>query len=205
MRKDLDQHTYDKMATFETLRDLVNSLPSTNSPWGPPTTTETTLDGVPYAPFSKGDKLGRMADWTSEGKDNARGGRQQYQQRYRDQIYGAGGLQTVFNIEGQNEEGSFSLVDRSQTSTRGRGFGGRGSAVFRGRGQRGGQAGRGGRGAFQRSDGGRGGRGGAQGYDSRGGRGGGRGGRRFGWKDWDKPQRNREASVQPKDSWRVLE
>jgi hypothetical protein len=91
VRKDLDQHTYDKMATFETLRDLVNSLPSTNSPWGPPTTTETTLDGVPYAPFSKGDKLGRMADWTSEGKDNARGGRQQYQQRYRDQIYGAGG------------------------------------------------------------------------------------------------------------------
>ncbi|GAB7328062.1 hypothetical protein MBLNU13_g00104t1 [Cladosporium sp. NU13] len=194
------------MASFQSLRDLVNNLPSTSEAWGPPTTTETTLDGVPYAPFSKGDKLGRMADWTAEGKDSARGGRQQYQQRYRDQIYGAGGLQTVFNIEGQNEEGSFSLVDRSQTSTRGRGFGGRGSAVFRGRGgARGGAAGRGGRGAFQRSDGGRGGRGGAQGYDSRGGRGGARGGRRFGWKDWDKPQRNREASVQPKDSWRVLE
>ena len=195
--------TIDNMAAFESLRDLVNSLPSTDSAWGPPTTSETTLDGVPYAPFSKGDKLGRMADWTSEGKDSARGGRQQYQQRYRDQIYGAGGLQTVFNIEGQNEEGSFSLVDRSQTSTRGRGFGGRGSAVFRGRGQRGGQVGRGGRGGtFQRVGGAR---GGQQGYDSRGGRGGGRGGRRFGWKDWDKPQRNREASVQPKDSWRVLE
>jgi translation initiation factor 3 subunit D len=93
------------MASFQSLRDLVNNLPSTNEAWGPPTTTETTLDGVPYAPFSKGDKLGRMADWTSEGKDSARGGRQQYQQRYRDQIYGAGGLQTVFNIEGQNEEG----------------------------------------------------------------------------------------------------
>jgi len=35
------------------------------------------LDGVPYAPYSKSDKLGRMADWT-EGKDRDRGGRQQY-------------------------------------------------------------------------------------------------------------------------------
>lgn len=184
------------------LLDLVNSLPSEET-WGPPTTTETTLNGVPYAPFSKGDKLGRMADWTSEGKERERGGRQQYQNRYRDNIYGAGGaggLQTVFNIEGQNEENTFSLVDRSAASTRSRGFGGRGSAVFRGRGQRGTQTQRGGRGTFQRV----GGRGVQQGYDSRGGRGG-RGGRRFGWKDYDKPQRNREASVQPKDSWDMLE
>lgn len=183
------------------LLDLIESLPSDS--WGPPTTSETTLNGVPYAPFSKGDKLGRVADWTSEGKDRERGGRQQYQQRYRDQIYGAGpgGLQTVFNLEQQNEESTFSLVDRSQASSRGRGFGGRGSAIFRGRGgQRGAQTQRGGRGTFQRV----GGRGGQQGYDPRGGRGG-RGGRRFGWKDYDKPQRNREASVQPKDTWRMLE
>ena len=184
------------------LRDLIDALPSEQ--WGPPTTTETTLNGVPYAPFSKGDKLGRMADWTSEGKDReGRGGRQQYQQRYRDQIYGSGpgGLQTVFNIEGQNEEDTFSLVDRSQTSTRGRGFGGRGNAIFgRGRGgQRGAANQRGGRGTFQRSD-----QRGRGGYNDRGGRGG-RGGRRFGWKDYDKPQRNREASVQPKDTWRMLE
>lgn len=186
------------------LNEVIETLPSSDT-WGPPTTTETTLNGVPYAPFSKGDKLGRMADWTAEGKDReGRGGRQQYQQRYRDQIYGAGpgGLQTVFNLEQQNEESTFSLVDRSQTSTRGRGFGGRGGrATFRGAGQRGGlQNQRGGRGTFQRV----GQRGGQQGYDSRGGRGG-RGGRRGGWKDWDKPQRNREASVQPKDTWRMLE
>ena len=184
------------------LLDIIDALPSGDS-WGPPTTTETTLNGVPYAPFSKGDKLGRMADWTAEGKERERGGRQQYQQRYRDQIYGGGGpggLQTVFNIEGQNEESTFSLVDRSQASSRSRGFSGRGSTVFRGRGQRGTQSQRGTRGTFQRV----GGRGGQQGYDQRGGRGG-RGGRRFGWKDYDKPQRNREASVQPKDSWRLLE
>jgi len=152
-----------------------------------------------------------MADWTAEGKERSeRGGRQAYQQRYRDQIYGgaggAGGLQTVFNLEGAvgvgSEEGSFSLVDRT-ASSRGRGgFGGRGgSQVFRGRGARGGvQNQRGQRGTFQRV----GGRGAQQSYDPRGGRGG-RGGRRFGWKDYDKPQRNREASVQPKDTWRMLE
>jgi translation initiation factor 3 subunit D len=38
------------------------------------------LDGVPFAPYSKADKLGRMADWT-EGKDRERGGRQQYGNR----------------------------------------------------------------------------------------------------------------------------
>jgi translation initiation factor 3 subunit D len=48
-----------------------------------------------------------------------------------------------------------------------------------------------------------GGRGGQQ-YDNRGGRGGGRGGRRFGWRD-DKPQRNRDASVQVKPEWTVME
>ncbi|KAK4998537.1 hypothetical protein LTR66_002243 [Elasticomyces elasticus] len=183
------------------LLDLVKALP-TDPSWGPPTTTETMLNGVPYAAFSKGDKLGRMADWTTEGKDReGRGGRQQYNQRYRDQIYGAGpALQTVFNIEGQNEENTFSLVDNSRTTIRTRGFGRGGGTVFRGRGQRGGPTQRGGRGTFQRV----GGRGGQQGYDNRGGRGG-RGGRRFGWKDYDKPQRNREASVQPKDSWKVVE
>jgi translation initiation factor 3 subunit D len=188
--------------SLKDLADAVEALPDTKD-WGPPVTTETTLNGVPYAPFSKGDKLGRMADWTAEGKDRERGGRQQYNNRFRDNIYGSGGpggLQTVFNLEQQNEESSFSLVDRSQTSSRSRGFGGRGSAVFRGRGQRGQANQRGGRGTFQRV----GGRGGQQGYDNRGGRGG-RGGRRFGWKDYDKPQRNREASVQPKDSWRMLE
>jgi len=64
------------------LLDLVSALPSDDT-WGPPTTTETTLKGVPYAPYSKGDKLGRMADWTSEGRDRERGGRQQYNRNYR--------------------------------------------------------------------------------------------------------------------------
>lgn len=56
--------------------------------WGPSVTTETTLNGVPYAPFSKGDKLGRMADWTTEGKDrDGRGGRAQYNRSFRGRIF----------------------------------------------------------------------------------------------------------------------
>ena len=65
------------------LADIVASLPNEDS-WGPTTSTETTLEGVPYAPYSKGDKLGRMADWTAEGKDGRdRAGRQQYSRNYR--------------------------------------------------------------------------------------------------------------------------
>ncbi|KZM24484.1 translation initiation factor [Ascochyta rabiei] len=146
------------------LLDLVSALPSTEG-WGPSVSEETMLDGIPFAPYSKADKLGRMADWT-DGKDRDRGGRQQYGNRnYRDQ-------------QVAEEEATFSVVDNTRTSARTRGFG-RGGGT------------RGGRGTFQRV----GGRGGQGGYNDRGGRGGGRGGRRFGRWD-DKPQRNRDPSVQ---------
>ena len=67
------------------LVDLIESLPDNAGTWGPSITTETTLNGVPYAPYSKGDKLGRMADWTADSKDgrDGRGGRQQYNRNYR--------------------------------------------------------------------------------------------------------------------------
>ncbi|KAF2146487.1 uncharacterized protein K452DRAFT_348273 [Aplosporella prunicola CBS 121167] len=182
------------------LLDLISALPTSES-WGPPVSSETMLEGVPYAPYSKADRLGRMADWT-EGKDReGRGGRQQYGNRaYRDQqVYGASQASNPFAIQAAEEEATFSVVDNTRTSTRTRGFGRGGGTVFRGRGQRGGAAQRGGRGTFQRV----GGRPQQGGYDSRGGRGG-RGGRRFGWRD-DKPQRNRDASVQVKPDWSVLE
>lgn len=82
----------------------------------------------------------------------------------------------------------------------------RGGTFGRGRGQRGGRGdARGGRGQFQRVGGRQ--QPGSYGnqYDARGGRGGGRGGRRFGWKDYDKPQRNRDASVNVKADWKLLE
>merc|ERR1711939_1215561 len=186
------------------LTDIIAALPSEDS-WGPPTSTETTLNGVPYAPYSKGDKLGRMADWTTEGKDgrDGRGGRQQYNRNYRDQqVYGAG-TSSLFAVQLAEDESSFSVVSNTRDSTKTR-FG-RGGAFTRGRGQRGGRGDtRGGRGQFQRV-GGRGGQQGYNNYDQRGGRGGARGGRRFGWKDYDKPQRNRDASVNIKPDWKMLE
>jgi hypothetical protein len=73
----------DAMAPIS-ISEIVSALPSDES-WGPTVSTENTLDGVPYAPFSKSDKLGRMADWTTEGKDgrDGRGGRQAYNRNYR--------------------------------------------------------------------------------------------------------------------------
>lgn len=65
------------------LADTIDSL-SLNDEWGPETVAITTLDGVPYAPYSKGDKLGRMADWTQEGKDGRDGrGNRQFNRNYR--------------------------------------------------------------------------------------------------------------------------
>jgi translation initiation factor 3 subunit D len=117
-------------------------------------------------------------------------------------VYGANAAGNPFAVQVAEEEATFSVVDNTRTSARTRGFGRGGGTVFRGRGgARGGQAQRGGRGTFQRVGQGRGGQGG---YNDRGGRGGGRGGRRFGWRD-DKPQRNRDPSVQVKPDWAVQE
>ncbi|KAI5920023.1 eukaryotic translation initiation factor 3 subunit D [Camillea tinctor] len=182
------------------LADLISALPEGDG-WGPPVSSETTLNGVPYAPFSKGDKLGRMADWTADSKDgrDGRGGRQQYNRNYRDQqIYGAGSA-ALFAAPVAEDENTFSVVSREPTKTRY----GRGAVFTRGRGQRGARTDtRGGRTTLQRS-----GRGGQQGYgyDSRGGRSNAPRGRRFGWKDYDKPTRNRDASINIKPDWQLLE
>lgn len=118
------------------------------------------------------------------------------------QVYGAG-TSSLFAVQTAEDESTFLVVTNTRDSTKTRI--GRGGTFSRGRGQRGGRADtRGGRGQFQRV----GGRVNQQGYNSyndRGGRGAGRGGRRFGWKDYDKPQRNRDASVNIKPDWKMLE
>jgi translation initiation factor 3 subunit D len=120
-------------------------------------------------------------------------------------VYGAG-TSSLFSYQHAEDEASFSVVDNTRTSTKPRmGFGRGGGTIFRGRGARGTTtSGRGGattgRGGLRSQTG----RADSR-FDSRGGRGGGRGGRRFGWKDWDKPQRNRDASVMIKPEWKMLE
>ncbi|CAZ84049.1 unnamed protein product [Tuber melanosporum] len=125
------------MAPLE-LNALIAALPEHENGWGPPASIESTLNEVPYAPYSKGDKLGRMADWTTEGgKDgrDQRGGRQGYNRNYRDQqVYGAG-TSSLFSYQHAEDEASFSVVDNQRTSTKTRtGFGGR-MTTFRGRGR----------------------------------------------------------------------
>lgn len=118
------------------------------------------------------------------------------------QVYGAG-TSSLFAAQVAEDESSFSVVDNTRTSAKTRGFGRGGGTVFRGRGQRGAVQ-RGGRGQFQRVGQGRGGmQSGNQYYDNRGGRG--ARGRRFGWKDYDKPQRNRDSSVNIRHDWSMKE
>lgn len=71
---------------FISLADTISKL-SPEEDWGPDTSTTTTLDGVPYAPYSKGDKLGRMADWTQEGKEGRERGGRQYGRNYRGMFF----------------------------------------------------------------------------------------------------------------------
>ncbi|KAF8418763.1 eukaryotic translation initiation factor 3 subunit D [Terfezia claveryi] len=92
---------------------------------------------------------------------------------------------------------SFSIVDNQRTSTKTRGGFGRGT-IFRGRGGRGAPTARGGaRGGSLSRPSAR-----NERQDGRGARG---RGRRFGWKDYDKPQRNRDSSVVIKPDWKMLE
>ncbi len=121
------------------------------------------------------------------------------------QVYGAGSA-SLFSAPPAEDESSFSVV--SNVRDTGKSRYGRGAIFVRGgRGQRGGRGDnrQGGRNQVQR-----GGRQGQQyggGYDGRGGgrsNAGGRG-RRFGWKDYDKPARTRDASINIKADWKLIE
>jgi len=114
------------------------------------------------------------------------------------QVYGANHA-VIFNAPPTEDEGSFSVV--SNTRDTGKTRYGRGAVFTRGRGQRGGRGDRtSGRQTLQRS-----GRGGQQGYGYQGRQSAGGRGRRFGWRDYDKPARNRDASINVKAEWQLLE
>lgn len=149
--------------------------------WGPSSSNipeQFKFKDIPYAPYSKSDKLGRFADWndttgdtrqTAVGLPSTRDARGPNRSR-RDgaQAFGSGTASAFayFHVE---DESSFSLVDNKAAPPR------RGGGFIRGRAtNRGGMsfsnrgvAQRGGRGGFNN-------RGGAQ-----------RGGRK-GWRDWEK-------------------
>jgi hypothetical protein len=130
---------------------------------------------IPYAPFSKTDKLGKFADWTEgdnrDGRPGAPGNQQRYGNRRDGQLAYGSGSTNAFAYIHEQDEASFSLVDNKAAVPRRGGPGGfgRGRGGMRGNNPRGGPAGRGA------------GRGGAANA-----RGGARAPMRRGWKDWDK-------------------
>ena len=80
---------------------------------------------IPYAPYSKADKLGRFADWndlSSDNRQNVAGlpstqtNRPGAQNRRREgvQAYGSG-TASAFTYQHADDESSFSLVDNKAT------------------------------------------------------------------------------------------
>lgn len=153
--------------------------------WGPSTSSipdQFKFKDIPYAPFSKSDKLGRFADWNDLSSDNRQtaagvssaqtnraagpGGRR----RDGTQAFGSGTASAFayFHVE---DESSFSLVDNKAAPAR------RGTGFSRGRGSSRGTASYNTRGATRGARGGPAFRGGA---NQRGGQ------RRGGWRDWEK-------------------
>ncbi|KAG6849313.1 hypothetical protein H0H93_009503 [Arthromyces matolae] len=170
--------------------------------WGPSSSNlpeQFKFKDIPYAPYSKSDKLGRFADWndvSSDGRQNpaglpvtvnTRGGGTSGRRGDRNQAFGSGTASAFayFHVE---DESSFSLVDNKATAPR------RGSAFTRGRGATRGTAAYPARGAV------RGGRGGPLGRTGQAARGG-----RRGWRDWEKNNRTRESSITISPQWSMLE
>ncbi|KAF8914329.1 translation initiation factor eIF-3, subunit D [Gymnopilus junonius] len=172
--------------------------------WGPSTSNlpeEFKFKDIPYAPYSKSDKLGRFADWNDLSSDNrqavaglpvtqaARQGGATGRRRDGTQAFGSGTASAFayFHVE---DESSFSLVDnKAAPARRGTGFsrgrgGARGTTPYNARGAtRGARGGVSFRGSNQR----------------------GRGNQRQGWRDWDKNNRARESSVVISPQWTMLE
>lgn len=164
------------------------SLPQINDNpdggWGPSSSTvpsQFKFKDIPYAPYSKSDKLGRFADWNDISGDNrptnlglsstqVRGGGPGGRGRRDGQPAFGSGTASAFAYFHAEDESSFSLVDNKATTVR------RGGPMSRGR-----SSGRGGAGYSRGGNAQRGGRGGFGG-----GRGGGQRGGRRGWRDWEK-------------------
>ncbi|GAA5903467.1 hypothetical protein JCM6882_006555 [Rhodosporidiobolus microsporus] len=173
---------------------------------------------IPYAPFSKNDKLGRVVDWNAEGTSSgpatggaagtsAAGARQQGGKYGREpkEAFGASSAGT-FAYYHDEDEASFSLVAggagaKKVGQQQGGGLAGRGQQNRQGgaAGQRG-QQGRGGAQAGRAGPQGRGQQQQQGRYQQRPGQQGGRGGYRP-WQD----QRTRDASVAIGSDWQPLE
>lgn len=169
-------------------------FPSVTDSWGPSSTIPESLrfNDVPYAPFSKNDKLGKVADWfdPTKDKDNKR----QQQRGYRDPYYayGANAAASFFNNDEDGDNASFSVVDSSKApkarqptvfKAKGRSNNSNSRTAANSRSNQKNSSGRNdprsqGRNTFGR--------------------------KKFSWKD-DTPQKNREASVTVSSDWELIQ
>lgn len=160
--------------------------------WGPSSSNlpdQFKFKDIPYAPYSKSDKLGRFADWNDLSSDNrqtavglpstqsARNTGASGRRRDGTQAFGSGTASAFayFHVE---DEASFSLVDNKATAPR------RGSGFSRGRGTARTGTNYPMRGAARGARGGATTRGGANQ----------RGGGRRGWRDWEKVSSSKTPS-----------
>ncbi|EGC40576.1 eIF-3 zeta [Dictyostelium purpureum] len=80
------------------------NVKSNPSGWGPITKLEKFTD-IPYAPFSKGDKIGKCSDWNSNVRN------------YQRQNYGSN-VFNPFTFKLEDDEDSFKLVDYTRVSAK---------------------------------------------------------------------------------------
>lgn len=105
------------MPTFNLL-----GLTSVEDPWGPNSyiPESLTFNGVPYAPFIKSDRLGKIADWQApkedEASNNYASNNAYSAQRKRD-LYHAYGASAAKLFSAETEEKGFNLVDSAAPST----------------------------------------------------------------------------------------
>lgn len=166
---------------------------ASDAPWGPPATVPEALrfNDVPYAPYFKGDKLGKLSDWTDpnkDAKDNKRPSHRNYRDPYH--AYGASAAASFFTNEDAEDPSSFSLVDSSKTPKP------KQTAVLKTK-NRNSTAPR--SSPANKSSPGTRPQGGAQ---QRGAAPSAR--RRFGWKE-ERPQKNRDASVKITEDWKLIQ
>ncbi|KAL2244450.1 eukaryotic translation initiation factor 3 subunit D-like [Sesamum indicum] len=104
------------MARFE-----VGPVPFNPDGWGPPDSTSATLSvpnhpsNVPFAPFSRSDKLGRIADWTRALSNPGRPGSKQGAHHPSDSAFDFSGDDSFATLAA-DEDSSFRLVDTSAKS-----------------------------------------------------------------------------------------
>ncbi|KAI9204306.1 putative eukaryotic translation initiation factor 3 subunit 7 [Polychytrium aggregatum] len=179
-------------------RFVLPKVTDNSAGWGPSAESQSELADLPYAPFSKSDRLGKIADWgapaqdgvlldrrgnpVTEERSNRRTGRGQ-------EVFGAGHAPLFAYAHSAEDDAAFAVVDRStglrkstglRSNRGGRGGAGRGSSFASNR-----NAGPGGK--FSRGQGQTG------GFQRK----------RYGFND--KPQRVRESSVKIGTEWTVVE